>query len=106
MSCTDAISVTDDDVVIRVFVHPGSSQSVFPSGYNSWRRCIEIQVQSQAKDNKANSEVIKIIAEFFKISTQDVSIVSGQKSKEKIISVKNLHTTDACKSIEESLHGL
>ena len=85
---------------------PGSSQSIFPAGYNNWRQCFEVKVKSAAKDNKANVEATTIIAKYFNILPKDVSIVSGQKGREKTVAIKNIKKADVCRKIEESLHGL
>ena len=106
MNCNNAISLSKDIVLIKIHVLPGSSQSLFPAGYNNWRQCIEAKVKAAANDNKANSEVIEKIAKYFDILPKDVSIVSGQKGREKTISIKNILKKDVCKKIEESLNGL
>jgi uncharacterized protein (TIGR00251 family) len=87
-------------------VVPGSSQILFPAGYNQWRKCIEIKVRSEAKENKANNEVVETIAGFFKISPTNVILVSGQKSREKTVALKKVPIDTVCERLEESLHGL
>ena len=106
MNCKDAVSFSKNRILIKLHVIPGSSQSVFPAGYNTWRKCIEIKVNSEAKENKANNEVIEKIAEFFNILQKDIRIVYGQKSREKTVSIENMQIDDICKKIEESLNGL
>ena len=106
MNCKKAISISNSEVRIKLHVIPGSSQSVFPAGYNKWRNCIEIKVKAKAKENKANSKVVKKIAAYFNISPKYVCIVHGQKSREKTVSIKKLGIKDVCKKIEESLRGL
>ena len=106
MNCNNAISLSKDIVLIKIHVLPGSSQSLFPAGYNNWRQCIEIKVKAVAKENKANNEIIEKIAKYFNILSKDVSIVSGQKGREKTISIKNIQKKDVCRKIEESLNGL
>jgi uncharacterized protein (TIGR00251 family) len=63
-SFKDAVKESKEGVLLQLHVVPGSSQSVFPAGYNSWRKRLEIKVQSEAKDNKANIEVRETIASF------------------------------------------
>jgi uncharacterized protein (TIGR00251 family) len=84
----------------------GSFQILFPAGYNQWRKCIEIKVQSEAKNNKANNEVIETISGFFKISPKNVILVSGQKSREKTVALKKVSIDTVCEKLEESFHGL
>ena len=106
MNCNNAISLSKDEVLIKIHVIPGSSQSLFPAGYNNWRQCIEAKVKAAAKENKANNEIIEKIAKYFDILPKDVSIVSGQKGREKTISIKNIQKEDVCRKIEGSLNEL
>ena len=102
----NAVKNQQDGVSLNLFVIPNSSSTIFPAGYNEWRKTVEIKVCSPAKDNKANLEVIKTLAGFFKISVRDVIIVSGEKNKEKTILIKNISKKNALKKILESLDGL
>jgi uncharacterized protein len=105
-TCTDAVKQSKDGVLLCLHVVPGSSKSAFPAGYNEWRKCIEIKVRSEAKDNKANAEVVECIASFFSLSPNDVLLVSGQKSREKTVCLKKITFDLVCQRLEESLHGL
>jgi hypothetical protein len=106
MKVRDAITMVTNGVCIRLHVLPGSSEAVFPAGYNPWRNAIEIKVQAAAKAHQANNEVIRQVAVYLKVPTKDVIIVSGEKSKDKIILVKNSSDFLVRKQIEEGLHGL
>jgi uncharacterized protein len=105
-SFKDAIKSSNQGVLLCLHVVPGSSEAVFPAGYNQWRKCIEIKVRSEAKDNKANNEVIETIAGFFKIPLKNVILVSGQKSREKTVALKKIPVATVCERLEESFHGL
>jgi uncharacterized protein len=48
---------------------------------------IEIGVMSRPQRGKANSEIIKKIAKHFGVSRSKVRLVSGEKSRNKIIEV-------------------
>ena len=102
----NAVSLSNNEVRLQLHVIPGSSQSVFPAGYNTWRNSIEIKVKAGAKENKANSEVIDQIAMYFNISPKDVCIIHGQKSREKIVAIKNVQIEDVFKKIKGSLRGV
>lgn len=106
MKCKNAISTSENGVIIKIHVIPSSSQSIFPAGYNNWRRCIEVKVKAEAKENKANNEVREKLAEYFNISPKGISIISGKKDRDKIILIKNVGINKVCKRIEESLNGL
>ena len=48
---------------------------------------IEIGVMSRPHKGKANSEIIKRIAKYFDVPRSNVMIVSGERSRNKIIKV-------------------
>ena len=105
-SFKDAIKSSDQGVILCLHVVPGSSRVVFPAGYNQWRKCIEIKVRSEAKENKANNEVIETVAEFFRVPVKDVILVSGQKNREKTICLNKISVDKACSQLEDSFYGL
>jgi len=92
-------------VLLRLHVVPGSSKAMFPAGYNEWRRCLEIKVAGEAKDNKANEDVLATLAGFFHCSSKDLRIVSGEKSREKTVLLVNMRLDAVLKKLEERVHG-
>lgn len=46
-----------------------------------------VSVKEPAKDGKANQALIKALAEYFGVSRQNIKILVGQKSRQKIISI-------------------
>jgi uncharacterized protein len=105
-SFKDAIKGSNKGVLLCLHVVPESSHILFPAGYNQWRKCIEIKVQSEAKDNKANNEVVETIAAFFQVSAKDVILVSGLKSREKTVRLRKITIDMVYSKLEESFHGL
>jgi uncharacterized protein (TIGR00251 family) len=102
----DSIKKNRDGALLYIFVIPNSKNIIFPAGYNPWRKRIEIKVSSEAKDNKANIDVIKTIADYFCKSSRDVTIVSGQKNKEKTLFIKDILVDEVIKKFRKSLDGL
>ena len=105
-SFKDAIKTSKQGILLCLHVVVGSSQVTFPAGYNQWRKCIEIKVRSEAKDNRANNEVIETVAGFFRVPIKEVILVSGQKSREKTVCISKISIDMVCSQLEESLHGL
>jgi len=58
---------------------------------------LKINVKSQPHHGKANMEIIKKLAKFFK---KDVEIVGGFSSKEKYLFIHNTNEEDVRKQIE------
>ena len=90
---------------LDLFVTPRAKCSVFPAGYNKWRKRIEIKVCSEAKENKANKEIVEKLAEYFNKPVKDVLVVSGEKSREKTLLVKGTLVDDIIKRLRGSLNG-
>jgi uncharacterized protein (TIGR00251 family) len=91
---------------IDLFVTPNAKKSVFPAGFNKWHKSIEIKVCANAKDNQANLQTIKIVADFFKTPINNVYIISGKKSRQKTILIKDISVDNVIKMLKESLNGL
>jgi len=85
-----AVGQDGENVYIDLFVTPESDKTVFPAGYNKWRKKIEMKVQSPAKKNKANLEVIRTLSNFFDKKSSDVFILSGEKKKSKKVLIREI----------------
>ena len=66
-----------DGATINLFVKSGAENNIFPVSLNEWRKRIEIKVIAEAKENKANLEVIKLIAGFYNKPVRNVTIIKG-----------------------------
>ena len=106
MDFTEAIQITKQGILLKLHVLPNAKQSLFPAGYNSWRKCLEIKVNAEAKDNKANQEVISCIATFFKVPPNTVSISSGLKNREKTVLLTTISKETITKKLKDALHEL
>ena len=92
-------------VFLYLHVSPGSSQTMFPSNYNPWRKSIEIKVRSKAAENKANIEVLETIARFFNLAEKDVVLVSGDKQREKTVLLKKISLNVVEGKLKEYFNG-
>lgn len=101
-----AVRSDSQGTYIDISVTPDSTKCIFPAGYNKWRKKIDINVSSPAKDNKANKEILMIFSNFFNKNIEDIFIVNGKKNKNKTILVKNISFDAAVKKLQESLDGL
>ncbi len=48
---------------------------------------LKVYVNAPAKDGRANRALIEILADFFNVKKRDVKIVSGEKSREKMVQI-------------------
>jgi uncharacterized protein (TIGR00251 family) len=60
-----------------------SAKTLEPHNYGYMR----IRVTAPPEDGKANQEVIKLLAEHFKVPKKNVIIVRGQTSRQKLVEV-------------------
>ena len=102
----DSVEKNSEGVTINLNVTPDAKKNVFPCGYDKWRNTIQIKVCSPAKDNKANLEVLKTVADFFNKSIKDVFIISGEKKKQKKVLIKKMSTGDVINRLQESFNEL
>lgn len=69
---------------ISITVKPNSRQDRIEkteNGYNIYVRAVPIE-------NKANTAVIKLLSEYFDIPKSRIVIISGLKSKRKLVEIK------------------
>ncbi|TFH05931.1 MAG: YggU family protein [Methanosarcina sp.] len=90
MSFEEAIKALDSGIIIDIEVTPGSRSLSVPSGYNEWRKRIEVKLTKNAQKGKANEQLIESLAELFGISNSDILINSGATSSKKSLLVKGV----------------
>ncbi len=67
-------------MMVEVRVHPGAGSSRVVKGER-----LEVWVKERAEKGKANSAVVKAVAEFFSIPSSKVRIVRGHSSRRKLL---------------------
>lgn len=87
---SSAILETDTGIIITFDVSAGAKREVFPSGYNPWRHAIGISVKTPPIEGKANKAIISLLSDVFKISKQQITILSGATSSIKRVQIEDL----------------
>lgn len=90
MSFEDAIKALDSGVSLDIEVTPGSKSISIPSGYNEWRKRIEVKLTKNAQKGKANEQLIENLAELFGINSSNVLIIGGATSSKKSVLLKGV----------------
>ena len=90
MSFEEAIKDLNSAVLVDIEVTPGSKSVSVPSGYNEWRKRIEVKLTKNAQKGKANEQLVECLAELFGISSSDIIISSGAKSRKKSLLIKGI----------------
>lgn len=90
MSFEEAIKDLGSDVIVDIEVTPGSRSISVPSGYNEWRKRIEVKLTKSAQKGKANEQLIECLAALFGINSSDILISSGATSSKKSLMIKGI----------------
>ena len=90
MSFEEAITDLGSDIIIDIEVTPGSRSISVPSGYNEWRKRIEVKLTKNAQKGKANEQLVECLAELFGISNLNILINSGTTSSKKSLLLRGV----------------
>ena len=80
---TKAIIETARGTLVRIIVRPNSKDRKFIAEVSP--EAIIINLKAPAREGKANSELLKRLSKILKVSTADIRLVAGQKSREKTV---------------------
>ena len=72
-------------MIIHVAVKPGSVEQEI-SKADDWN--FVVKLKSRAEDNKANIELVKLLAKHFNTAQKNISIIRGKKSRKKVIDIR------------------
>ncbi|NYT05633.1 MAG: YggU family protein [Methanomicrobiales archaeon] len=89
-SFSDAISDTDEGVIIAIEVSAGAKQNRFPAGWNPWRRTVQCQVSAPPVGGKANRAIIDVVATATGIAKTRIRIVAGASSTQKKVLITGI----------------
>ena len=72
------------EMKIKVIAHPSSKISRVKEDISG---CLDVYVNKPAVDGKANKEIIVLLADFFGVKKNQVFLISGEKSKNKLFEI-------------------
>ena len=84
----EAIWESERGIFLRITVKPNSKKRELIAQLSDDE--IVFNLQSPAKGGKANTELLKRLTKLLRLSTSDIKIVAGHKSKNKTILIKGL----------------
>jgi uncharacterized protein len=87
---SEAVSEERQGVVIAIEVTAGAKETVFPFGYNEWRKSIGCRVTAPALEGRANKAILKLVAGTLGIPASSVSIATGSTSSQKRVLVADI----------------
>ncbi|HEU4930725.1 MAG TPA: DUF167 domain-containing protein [Pyrinomonadaceae bacterium] len=94
-----AHSVSDGRLVFKVQVVPRSSRSEVAGEHNG---SLRVRVTAPPVEGAANKELTQVLAKAFKVSRSAVSILSGQNSRLKQVSIEGVNSS----ALAELLGGI
>ena len=78
-----AVWESEKGTFLRIIVRPNSKEKNFVSKVTPG--AIIINLKGPAREGKANSELLKRLSKILRLSTRDISLVAGHKSREKTV---------------------
>lgn len=99
----DAVDTNPGGFVIRIEVSPGASSVAIPSGYNLWRRSIEVRLTERAERGRANRQLLEGLSDLFGVPVTDIEIKSGEKSSRKVLLIRGMDRGHAVAILESAL---
>lgn len=82
------IQLKKEGVVLSVSASPGAKKSEIvgptPGGF------LKIKLAAPAIEGKANKELIRFLAEFFRVRKSDIEILSGETARKKRILIQSV----------------
>ncbi len=75
-----------DKKILKVHIVPNSSKNQIIDSWNE--DTIKIKLQAPAVDGKANKALISFLSEILNVKKSKISILSGEKSREKTIKIE------------------
>jgi uncharacterized protein (TIGR00251 family) len=87
-----AVWESEKGTFLRVIVHPNSKERNFIAEVTP--EAIIINLKGPAREGRANSELLKKLSKILRISTGNISLVAGQKSREKTVLVVGINAEE------------
>lgn len=84
-----ALTDSPDGIYIDIEVAPGSSSQAI-RGYDEWRNRIKVAVKAEARDGRANTELVNFLGKLFGVPPRRIRIISGLTTGQKRVIIEGL----------------
>ncbi|MBN1379463.1 MAG: YggU family protein [Gammaproteobacteria bacterium] len=75
----------ESNLILNVYVQPNSRME----GYDGLHdQQIKLRISSPATEGKANQRLVALLAELFAVPKRSVELLKGEKSRNKVISIR------------------
>src|SRR5262249_50817049 len=94
------LAAKEGGVTFAVRVQPRASKSGVAGDLDG---ILKIRLAAPPVEGEANEELIRLLAKLFDAPRQRIAIISGQTSKNKVVSVSGISVDEASKILAEAL---
>lgn len=94
------LTVADNSITFALRVQPRASRSEVVGELGE---ALKIRLAAPPVDGEANEELIRFLAKFFGVARAQISIRSGQTSKNKLIAVTGISADEAERTLKSAL---
>ena len=74
-------------IIVKVKTNAKQNEIFILTNPDTKKFGLKVFLKSQAKENKANIDLIELLAKYYEVSKNQVKIISGLKNKIKIIEI-------------------
>lgn len=89
---TKAIWESEKGTFLRAIVRPNSKEKKFVAEVTP--EAIHINLRGPAREGRANYELLKRLSKMLKLSTGNISLVAGHKSREKTVLIVGMNAEE------------
>src|SRR5262249_40448651 len=97
------LTVTDDSITFAVRVQPRAAKSGVVGELDG---ALKIRLAAPPVDGAANEELIRLLAKLFDAPRQRIAILSGQTSKNKVVSISGVSVDEAERVLTRALNQI
>ena len=97
-SINNCFKITDNAIILKVKIIPGSSKNKIIGVYND---SLKIAITAPPVESKANKKWIAYLAKYFDLARSRIDIISGQTSKNKLIKIFDISQKEFLDKIEK-----
>jgi len=84
--------MSEEQAKLNVRVHPGSSKNMI-TGYTEG--ILNVKITTQPEKGKANEALVKYLSNLLGVTKSRISISKGHTSRNKVVSIQGLSTSNA-----------
>jgi hypothetical protein len=104
MQLEGALGSVPGGVTIRIKVTSGS-RYLGVGKYDGWRHAIRFNLTEPAQKGKANEELVRYLAALFNKPAEDVHLVSGHASSQKVVLLSNTTIMEVQSVISQAIEN-